>query len=86
MTKIQLTLTKPEATILQNNADVFGYDLSRYVKFLISKAVEQSVFTDDVPTFKASPRLEKRVAEAMEEYDAGRSIELKSFDDLDRYL
>ena len=81
MTKIQLTLTKPEVTILQNNADIFGYDLSRYVKFLISKAVEQSVFAD-VPTFKASPRLEKRVAEAMENYDNGNVYTLDSVDDL----
>ncbi|PIR42684.1 hypothetical protein COV25_01690 [candidate division WWE3 bacterium CG10_big_fil_rev_8_21_14_0_10_35_32] len=85
MTKIQLTLTKPEASILQTKADVFGYDLSRYVKFLISKAVEQSILSD-VPTFKASAKLEKRVAEAMEEYNAGRSFELKSLDDLDKYV
>lgn len=82
MTKIQLTLTKPEATILQNNADVFGYDLSRYVKFLISKAVEQSVNNADVPTFKASPKLEKRVAEAVDNYDNGNMHVLNNVGDL----
>ena len=82
MTKIQLTLTKPEATILQNRADVFGYDISRYVKFLISKAVEQSVNSTGVPTFKASAKLEKRVAEAMDNYNHGNMYVLDNVDDL----
>lgn len=84
MTKVQLTLTKPEVSILQKKADVFGYDLSRYVKFLISKAVEQSVNSIEVPTFKASAKLEKRIAKAMEEYNAGKLVHLESFDDLDK--
>jgi hypothetical protein len=84
MNKVQLTLTNPEAEILQLKADKFGYDLARYVKFLISKAVEQSI--DDVPTFHMSEKMEKRYDEAMGEYKKGNSIELKDIDDLDKLL
>ncbi len=84
MNKVQLTLTNPEAEILQLKADKFGYDLARYVKFLISKAVEQSI--DDVPIFQMSEKMEKRYDQAMEEYRNGKAIELESIDDLDKLL
>lgn len=81
MTKIQLTLTQPESNILQSKADMFGYDLARYIKFIISKVVEQSINVE-VPTFKASQRLEKRVEEAVENYKKGNLYKLDNVEDL----
>jgi len=43
MNKVQLTLTNPEVEILQLKADKFGYDVPRYLKFLISKIVEDEI-------------------------------------------
>ena len=43
MTKIQLTFTDKEMQSLQTKADLFGYDVSRYLKFLISKIVEEEI-------------------------------------------
>ena len=43
MTKIQLTFTDKEIENLQAKADFFGYDVPRYLKFLISKIVEEEI-------------------------------------------
>ncbi len=80
MNKVQITLTNPEAEILKLKADKFGYDLARYVKFLISKAVEQSI--EDVPVSQMSEKMEKRYDEAMANYEKGNVYTFDKVEDL----
>ena len=43
MNKVQLTFTDKEIENLQAKADSFGYNVPRYLKFLISKIVEEEI-------------------------------------------
>ena len=51
MTKVQLTLTTQEATLLKNYGSQFGYNLPKTIRFFISKASEE-ILKNEVPTFK----------------------------------
>lgn len=82
MTKVQLTLTSQEADILTVRASQLGYNLTRYVKYLITKEAVQSIRADDMPTFPMSSRLEKIGLQALEDHKAGKTVTFDSIEEL----
>jgi len=81
--KIQITLTPQEVAALSIKSKAMGYNVTKYIKFIVSKEVEQTV--EDVPTFKMSKRLERITLKAIEDYKNGKAIKLNSVEDL-KYL
>jgi len=83
MKKIQLTLTRQEADILSAKAAQLGYNLTRFIKFLISKeAVEAIDLWENLPTFPMSAKREKQVEKVLKEHAEGKTHELKDLKDL----
>lgn len=71
MTKLQISLTDQETQLLSMRAAVLGYDVTKYAKFVLAQdASEQSTF---VPTFKATPKMEKIIRKGLEEYQQGKT-------------
>ena len=82
MTKIQLTLTTQEANLLATKAAQLGYNLTRYIKYLISREAI-GVADNEVPMFKMSPKAEKVALKALVDYKAGKTKKIKSFKELE---
>ena len=82
MTKVQLTLTTQEADILSAKASHLGYNLTRYVKFLISKEAAKTIQTDTLPTFPMSSKLEKIGLQALKDHKEGKTHLLENVEDL----
>jgi len=81
MTKLQLTLTDNEAAILKSYGSQFGYNLSKTVRFLISKATERAIAEGAIPEFSMSEKTEKIGLEALKEHRAGKSIKIDDVSD-----
>ena len=80
MTKIQLTLNNQETAVLQDKADLMGYDLAKYLKFFVAKLTEQSLYEERI--YPMSDKMEKRYDEAMDNYKKGNVYELNQVEDL----
>ena len=78
--KIQITLTPQEVAALSIKSKALGYNITKYVKFIVSKEVEGTV--EEYPTYKMSKRLEKITEKAMKDYKAGKFVTLNSVEDL----
>jgi hypothetical protein len=74
MTKVQLSLTTQEATLLKNYGSQFGYNLPKTIRFFISKASEE-ILKNEVPTFKMSKKTEENGLKALEEHRLGKNHE-----------
>lgn len=61
-----------------------GYNLTRYVKFLIAQ--KAAAVNESIPTFKMSEKLEKRVEEVMANYKSGKTYSADSVEELDRII
>lgn len=71
MTKLQISLTDEEGALLAEQAMLLGYDVTKYAKFVLAqKAVEQLRV---IPTFKATPKMEKIIDKGLEEYRQGKT-------------
>lgn len=71
MTKLQITLTDEETQLLSLRAAVLGYDVTKYAKFVLAQdAVEQF---SSIPTFQATPKMEKIAKKAITDYRAGKT-------------
>lgn len=81
MHKVQITLTPEETTLIRMRASRLGYDVTKFIKFLITR--EALGVADDIPTFQMSKKAERTLKKALEDHKAGKSLELKSLDDLD---
>ena len=81
MTKVQLTLTDNEAAILKSYGSQFGYNLSKTIRFLISKAAERVIGEGTIPEFPMSKETEKLGLEALKEHKAGKSIKVDNVSD-----
>ena len=81
MTKLQLTLTDNEAAILKSYGSQFGYNLSKTVRFLISKATERAIVEGVIPEFPMSEETERIGLEALKEHQAGKSIKIDDVSD-----
>lgn len=83
MTKLQLTLTDQEESILALKAARLGYSVTRYVKFLISQEAAKTINPDDnLPTFPMSAELEEIGLQALKDHRAGKTIEFDSIEEL----
>ncbi|MEA3354860.1 MAG: hypothetical protein U9Q63_00020 [Patescibacteria group bacterium] len=80
MTKVQLALTDQETTILNNYGSQFGYNLSKTIRFLISKAAESFLMQKTLPIFKMSPQTEAIGLKALKDHRAGKTTEIKDID------
>lgn len=69
MTKLQITLTDQEAKLLASKAAGLGYDVTRYVKYILAREAEEAL--ENIPIFKASSSTEKLIREAIEEDEKG---------------
>lgn len=78
--KIQITLTPQEVAALSIKSKALGYNVTKYVKFIVSKEAVESV--EEYPTYKMSKRLERLSQKALKEYREGKTITLKSVEDL----
>ncbi len=78
MNKVQLTLTDQEAIILEQYGKQFGYNLSRTIRFLISKAVEQVM-----PEFVVDQKIENKAIKALEAHQQKKTIKI---DNLEKYF
>jgi len=83
MTKIQLTLTNQEISILNSYGSQFGYNLSKTVKFFISKASEEIIKSGLVPIFEMNDKTEKKGLEALKEHREGKSIKV---DNIEKFI
>jgi len=83
MTKVQLTLTPQEEAMLTSIGDKFGYNLSRTVKYVISKEVDQAIQSGVIPTYKMSKETEEAGLQALKEYREGKTI---AVDDIDKFF
>jgi len=79
--KIQVTLTPEEINVLSLKAKLFGYNPTKYIRFLIMKEVHSII--ESTPTFTMSPALEKKIEKAIKEYKKGKSRQIKTINDLD---
>lgn len=80
MTKLQIVLTDQEASNLNLLAMGLGYNLTRYVKFLIAQ--KAAAVNEAIPTFKMSEKLEKRVEEVWAAYKAGKTKTVESLTEI----
>jgi hypothetical protein len=80
MNKIQITLTPQETTLLSLQGQSLGYDVTKFVKFLISREVYN--FAAKIPTYKMSAALEKNVEDALREYKSGEFPSYNSVEEM----
>ncbi len=79
MTKIQLSLTDQETDILSAEAAQLGYNLTKFIKFLISKVSFDATSKKEVLEFKMSKKGENIALTAIDEYKKNKSIKISSF-------
>jgi len=79
MTKIQLSLTDQETDILSAEAAQLGYNLTKFIKFLISKTSFNITSKKEIPEFKMSKKAENITLAALDEYKKDKSIKVTSF-------
>lgn len=71
MQKVQLTLTPEETHALKFKASKLGYDVTRYIKYLISQ--EAFSIIEDIPEYPLSAKAEKEIEKAIQEHKKGKS-------------
>jgi uncharacterized protein (DUF1778 family) len=83
MQKVQLTLTTQEADLISARAAQLGYNLTKYIKFLISKAAADVFEEDRIPEFRMSKSARRVAIKAKKAYKDGKTLEIKSFSELE---
>lgn len=83
MYKVQLTLTPQEVMLLESEANLLGYNLTKYIKSLISRKVVNMVEQSTITTYRMSKRAENLALQSLEEHKQGKTIKLTSLDQLD---
>ena len=83
MYKVQLTLTPQEVSLLNSEASLLGYSLTKYIKSLISRRVVDVVEQSIIPTYRMSKKAERLAIVALEEHKRGKTVRLNSLDQLD---
>lgn len=82
-TKLQLTLTPQETQFFNYKASQLGYDLTRYIKFTISKIAEAVNYEiNQVPTYEMSKKTDKMVEKDLVDYQAGKLKSVTNVNDL----
>ena len=80
MTKVQLTLTDQEADLITQQAQVLGYSLARYLKFIVSQ--EAIASSKNIPSFPMSLKTEKTLLKALKDYKENKVFSLKDSQEL----
>jgi hypothetical protein len=57
--KIQITLTSEEVAALAVRAKALGYNVTRYIKFIVSREAFEAV--QSIPVFEMGKALEKKL-------------------------
>ncbi len=76
MNKVQLTLTNQEAALLESFGAQFGYNLSKTIRYFVSKASESILQQGFMPTYEMSPQTEQKGLQALKDYRAGRTTQV----------
>jgi len=79
--KIQITLTPQEILALSLKGESLGYNVTKFIKFLITKEAYEMV--ESIRIFPMSEELEKKTLKAIEEHKKGKTKELRGVNDLD---
>jgi len=81
MTKVQLSLTDQEAAILTSYGSRFGYNLSKTIRFVISKASEEFLKESAIPVYKMSRKTEEVALEALKDHEGGKTHKINDVDE-----
>ena len=76
-TQIKFSVSEQIKTLLDANASALGMPVASYVRYLVTKEVEEDAY----PVFKMSKRTEKIAKKAMKDYKNAVTI-----DDVDEYF
>jgi len=68
--QLKISLSGQLSELLKSKAEKLGLPVTQLVKFLIVKEVE----TEEYPTYHMSDEAEKKIDEAMDDYNAGKAI------------
>ena len=79
--KVQITLTPEEAAALSFKGKTLGYNVTKYIKFIITKEAFETV--EAYPEYKMGPGLEEKTKAALKEFKNGKTRKLESIDELD---
>ena len=83
MTKVQLSLTNEETAILSGYGEQFGYNLSKIVRYIISKAAERALQEKIVPVYQMSEKTEEKGLLALKEHAEGKTV---AIDNINEYF
>jgi hypothetical protein len=81
MNKVQLTLTNEESSILSSYGGRFGYSLPKTIRYIISKAAESYLREDTLPAYPMSKKTEQAGLRAKQQYQSGKTAQLKNVDE-----
>lgn len=71
MTKLQISLTDEETQLLEEKASLLGYDVTKYAKFVLAREAVEEI--KSIPTFKATPKMERIIKKGLEEDAQGKT-------------
>jgi hypothetical protein len=80
--KIQITLTPEEIVAISIKSKALGYNVTKYIKFLVMQEAHSVV--ESLPEITMSMGIEKKVLKALEEHKRGRSKKIEKISDLDK--
>ena len=78
--KIQITLTPQEVAFFAAKGKRLGYNVTKYIKFIVSQEAEE--IAKEYPTIKMSESTEKKILKAIADRKAGKLIKLDKVEDL----
>lgn len=78
--KIQITLTPEEVVALSVKSKALGYNVTKYIKFIVSKEAQEVV--EDYSTYKMPAKMEKKVLRAIKNNKEGKTVQLNAVEDL----
>lgn len=81
---VQLTLSPSTTDIFELKAKQAGYDLSQYLKVTLDRIarVFENEKDKNIPVYKMSAKMEKRIEKDLKDYEAGKCRIITSVDDL----
>lgn len=68
--KLQITLTEQEGKLLTERANLLGYDVTKYAKFMLAREAMESL---SVPTYQMTPEMINTVEKAVKDSEAGKT-------------
>lgn len=86
MTKVQLSLPDQEVSILQYYGNQLGYSLPKIIRFVITKASEEILEKQTIPTYQMSEKTEQKGIDALQAYRKGQTKEVKNIEEFFRSL